>query len=94
MRYFKRAAGTGPITASAIVATVGTGQQFGSGRDFAVWLELTPLNRSSGGKERLGRISNPLGTLLCNALPGSGWGQIHSKITSSRQDVPNGPNHQ
>jgi transposase len=49
--------GIGPITASAIVATVGTGQQFGNGRDFAAWLGLTPLNRSSGGKERLGRIS-------------------------------------
>jgi transposase len=49
--------GVGPITASAIVATVGTGRQFGNGREFAAWLGLTPLNRSSGGKERLGRIS-------------------------------------
>lgn len=49
--------GVGPITASAIVATVGTGKQFNNGREFAAWLGLTPLNRSSGGKERLGRIS-------------------------------------
>ena len=49
--------GIGPITASAIVATVGTGRQFNNGRDFAAWLGLTPLNRSTGGKERLGRIS-------------------------------------
>jgi transposase len=49
--------GIGPITASAIVATVGTGKQFSNGREFAAWLGLTPLNRSSGGKERLGRIS-------------------------------------
>ncbi len=49
--------GIGPITASAIVATIGTGQQFSTGRDFAAWLGLTPLNRSSGGKEKLGRIS-------------------------------------
>jgi len=49
--------GIGPVTASAIVATVGTPDQFGSGREFAAWLGLTPLNRSSGGKERLGRIS-------------------------------------
>ena len=48
--------GIGPITASAIVATVGTGGQFNNGREFAAWLGLTPLNRSSGGKERLGRI--------------------------------------
>lgn len=49
--------GVGPITASAIVATIGTGKQFNNGRDFAAWLGLTPLNKSSGGKERLGRIS-------------------------------------
>lgn len=49
--------GVGPITASAIAATIGDGKQFKSGRDFAAWLGLTPLNHSSGGKERLGRIS-------------------------------------
>ena len=31
--------------------------QFRSGRQFAAWLGLTPLQNSSGGKERLGRIS-------------------------------------
>ena len=65
--------GVGPITASAIVATVGSGQQFNNGREFAAWLGLTPLNKSSGGKERLGYISPPLGTLPRNALPGNGW---------------------
>ncbi len=55
------------------MATMGTGKQFNTGRDFAAWLGLTPLNRSSGGKEKLARISIPLGTLLCTALPGSGW---------------------
>ena len=49
--------GVGPITASAIVATVGSGKQFNNGREFAAWLGLKPLNRSSGGKERLGHIS-------------------------------------
>ena len=49
--------GVGPITASAIVATVGSGKQFDNGREFAAWLGLTPINKSSGGKERLGRIS-------------------------------------
>jgi transposase len=49
--------GIGPITASAIVATVGSGAQFRSGRDLAAWLGLTPINKSTGGKERLGRIS-------------------------------------
>ena len=49
--------GIGPITASAIVATVGSAAQFRCGRDFSAWLGLTPINRSTGGKERLGRIS-------------------------------------
>ncbi len=49
--------GVGPITASAIVATAGSGKQFNNGRELAAWLGLTPINKSSGGKERLGRIS-------------------------------------
>lgn len=49
--------GIGPVTASAIIATVGAPDQFKTGREFAAWIGLTPLNKSSGGKERLGRIS-------------------------------------
>ncbi len=52
-----RMPGVGPITASAIVATIGDAHQFRTGRDLAAWLGLTPLNKSSGGKERLGRIT-------------------------------------
>jgi len=65
--------GVGPVTASAIAASIGSGHQFKNGREFAAWLGLTPTNRSSGGKERLGRITNPLGTSHGDALPGSGW---------------------
>ena len=49
--------GIGPINASTIVATIGGARQFKSGRDLAAWIGLTPLNKSSGGKERLGKIS-------------------------------------
>jgi transposase len=49
--------GVGPITASAIVASVTGPDQFRSGRHFAAWIGLTPRSNSSGGKERLGRIS-------------------------------------
>ena len=35
----------------------GSAHQFKSGRDLAAWIGLTPLNKSSGGKERLGKIS-------------------------------------
>ncbi len=56
-RRLQKIPGVGPITASAIVATIGDGKQFRTGRDLAAWLGLTPLNHSSGGKERLGRIT-------------------------------------
>ena len=56
-RRLMRMPGIGPITASAIVATIGDAHQFRTGRDLAAWLGLTPLNKSSGGKERLGKIT-------------------------------------
>jgi transposase len=49
--------GIGPIGASARAASVTDPHQFRSGRQFAAWLGLTPLQKSSGGKERLGRIT-------------------------------------
>ena len=49
--------GIGPITATALVASVGNAQAFKSGRQFAAWLGLTPRQHSSGGKSRLGAIS-------------------------------------
>ncbi len=49
--------GVGPITASAIVATVQETSAFANGREFAAFLGLTPRQNSSGGKERLGRIT-------------------------------------
>lgn len=49
--------GIGPIGASALAASVTDPHQFKSGRQFAAWLGLTPLQKSSGGKERLGRIT-------------------------------------
>jgi transposase len=51
------APGVGPITASAIVASVGDARQFRSARHFAAWLGLTPRLHASGGKEHIGRIS-------------------------------------
>ncbi len=56
-RRLTKIPGVGPITASAIVTTIGDAKRFRTGRDLAAWLGLTPLNRSSGGKEKLGRIT-------------------------------------
>jgi transposase len=49
--------GLGPLTALAVEAFAPDMAQFKCGRDFAAWLGLVPRQHSSGGKERLGRIS-------------------------------------
>ena len=49
--------GIGPVGATALAASVTDPHQFRSGRQFAAWLGLTPLQKSSGGKERVGRIT-------------------------------------
>jgi transposase len=49
--------GIGPISATAIVATMGDPKAFKNGRHFAAFLGLVPRQHSSGGKSQLGRIS-------------------------------------
>ncbi len=49
--------GFGPITASAMAATIQDISGFASPREFAAFLGLTPKQISSGGKQKLGRIS-------------------------------------
>ena len=49
--------GIGPLTASALVASIGDASQFKNGRSFAAFIGLVPRQSSTGGKERLGRIS-------------------------------------
>ena len=49
--------GVGPVTASALLATVQNFGAFSSGREFAAFLGLTPRENSTGGKPRLGRIT-------------------------------------
>ena len=49
--------GVGPITALAVEAFAPAMETFKCGRDFAAWLGLVPRQMSSGGKERLGRVS-------------------------------------
>jgi transposase len=49
--------GVGPLIATALVASVPDPHAFKSGRDLAAWIGLVPKQNSTGGKERLGRIS-------------------------------------
>ncbi|MER8809617.1 transposase [Mesorhizobium australicum] len=49
--------GVGPLTALAVEAFAPAMESFKCGRDFAAWLGLVPRQHSSGGKDRLGRVS-------------------------------------
>lgn len=60
--------GIGPIIATALVSSVGDPSQFRNGRQFAAWPGLTPTQRSSGGKTRLGGITKRGDTYLRTLL--------------------------
>ena len=60
--------GVGPLTASALVASVGDAKFFHNGRQFAAWLGLVPRQNSSGGKTNLLGISKRGDTYLRTLL--------------------------
>lgn len=55
--HMRTVPGVGPITSAAIEAFAPSLESFRRGRDFAAWLGLVPKQHSTGGKERLGRVS-------------------------------------
>ena len=56
-RRIQQMQGIGCVTADAVVATVGNGQDFNNGRQMAAWIGLTPTQHSTGGKARLGHLA-------------------------------------
>jgi transposase len=56
-RALMQLTGVAETTATALAATIGRGQDFKCGRQLAAWLGLVPGQYSSGGKQRLGRIT-------------------------------------
>ena len=66
--------GIGPISATAIAALAPPAESFAKGRDFAAWLGLTPLQRSTGGKQKLGATSK--------------WANARSDASSSSAAAP------
>jgi len=78
--------GIGPIIASAIAASVPDPAIFKSGRQFAAWLGLVPSQNSTGGKERLGRITKTGNRYLRRLLVIGATGLIRYK----RKNVPGG----
>jgi transposase len=49
--------GVGPVTAVALAALAPPPETFKCGRDFAAWMGLTPLQHSTGGRQKLGATS-------------------------------------
>ena len=77
--------GVGPITASAVVATVGDFRQFKNGAQFGAWLGLTPRQNSSGGKVRLAGITKRGDTYLRTLLIQGAKSIVH---TAHKRDDP------
>ena len=63
-----RIPGIGPITASALVASLGDAKNFKNGRQVAAWLGLVPRQHLSGGKQNLLGISKRGDTYLRTLL--------------------------
>ena len=79
--------GVGPITATAIAALAPPAETFGKGRDFAAWVGLTPLQRSTGGKQKLGATSK-MGERTIRRLLISGASAVVRQAT--RREAPEG----
>lgn len=60
--------GLGPLTASALIATIANPRDFRNGRQMSAWAALVPRQHSSGGKTRLGRITKRGNTYLRGLL--------------------------
>ena len=56
-RRLEQVPGIGPLTASALVASIGDARNFKNGRQLSAWLGLVPRQHSSGGKATLLGIS-------------------------------------
>lgn len=67
-RKLERVPGIGPITASALVASIGDARSFANGRQLAAWLGLVPKQHSTGGKTNLLGISKRGDTYLRTLL--------------------------
>lgn len=79
--------GVGLMTATYLVASVGNGQQFHCAKQFSAWLGLTPREYSSGGKQRLGRVSKR-GDRYFRYLLVHGARAVTAVIERHREDMP------
>lgn len=81
--------GIGPITATALAALAPDPATFKKGRDFAAWVGLTPLQHSTGGKQKIGRTSKMGERTLRRLLIIGACAVV--KQASARRGLPKGP---
>jgi transposase len=79
--------GVGPISATAIAALAPPAETFAKGRDFAAWLGLTPLQKSTGGKQKLG-VTSKMGERTLRRLLISGSSAVVRQ--ASKRGAPKG----
>lgn len=70
-----------------MVALASVAETFAKGRDFAAWLGLAPLQRSTGGKQKLGVISKMGERTLQRLLMIGSSAVVHQAL---RRGVPQG----
>jgi transposase len=77
--------GVGPITASAFVATIDTIERFSGAHQLESYLGLVPSERSSGEKQRKGRITKAGNSRLRYLLVEAGWSVLLSRKESTEE---------
>ena len=81
--------GVGPVTALAMVLTLGPAERFGSGKQVGSYFGLIPSEDSSGGKQRLGRISKQGSSFLRFLLVEAG--QTAARLRSATETLLSPP---
>jgi transposase len=79
--------GVGPVSATALLARMGDGRQFRSGRDMAAALGIVPSQHSSGGKPRLGAISKRGDPYLRTLLIHGARAVVNASLTQAKTDA-------
>lgn len=76
--------GIGHVTAMALSAMAPPAEIFRTARDFAAWVGLTPRQHSSGGKERLGKITKQGNRTLRRLLIIGASARVKAVVTFAR----------
>ena len=84
-RKLEKIPGIGPVTASALIATIGDAKNFDNGRQMAAWLGLVPKQHSSGGKNTLLGISKRGDAYLRTLLIHGARAVIYARQKSSEK---------